>query len=1090
MIKKIISLILSTALFLSFAPASFAENEQTTAEIVFGRTIQSNGIASITSNEIKTYSGIEAMTVDPMKSQLEFNLDVTSALANISDGSSLNLNITYYDKGTGKAALFYDGINGKTEHSERLILTDTGSWKTKTFFLQDPVFNDRVDGADISFRLSGEHMGTSTSELAVSKVELVKTGTKSVYKTTITTNRIADAYFSDGEVKFDLKVAAEKGMKAESKNCDITCEIIGENDKVVWQKTTEQAEIPYTESVTAENVSFGVLTLRVTAENKELGCKTIKEKEISYIKDAPMDKDYGLGTHYGGSWADWGMENATYLMSRSGAGFIRDGMTWDQYETSVGNYAVPPIKKRMMDLLKKYGMEQLAVDSYGNRAYQPGIPAITYMPETEETIEAFSNYAGEMARLGMKYHEIWNEPNTGFNSGNTGWDVYTEIVKKCYEKVKAADPTAHISAGSIVSIPDVPYNVLTEIFDAGGGDYMDSICIHPYIWDASPSQTNFHGKLEKLRKWLDDRGYPNIDVWVTEMGWGAGPAQAFTYEQQAAYLAQSYIIFKAVNPTGKFVWYDAIQDGLSETDREHNFGIITSWGAGEKALHPRKAYVALANMSDMMVGSDFVDYENVDNKGYSYHFKNRDGADMYAVFSSEKSYSMGFKTDSKSVKAIDLYGNESEIYAVDGVINVNAGEEVVYLIGSNLKSCTPTVYPEATEIKMVYGEESDINVIAPENAVVTYSTVADGLTVECENKSAKVSMNEPKKDKDSILFTASIDDKTVLTGKIMIDYIDAVEVSILNVPYSVENYNRWVGTLVIKNNSNLNPISGKMVFDEPDLFSQKLHPIEIPKVNPQETKQIKFHLPEILKKEVYNLSARVILDNGYVKSFADRIDFAVARYAENIKIDGVMEDDEWTMGTALTFDDPTKYFTYSGYSFNGPEDLSGKAVVAYDEENIYLGVKVTDDVFYCKQTTNGIWMDDSIQCAMAYAKLNGDPDSTARTEFGMALTPEGEKVFTYSVEDISINLGEIKVKEVGGDIAIKREGNVTTYELKMPITQLFQRNAKIGPGYRVAFSLLINDNDGNGRKGGAEIASGIIGQKYIELFTYLQFMEK
>lgn len=784
------------------------------------------------------------------------------------------------------------------------------------------------------------------------------------------------------------------------------------------------------------------------------------------------------------------MQNAVYLMNRGGVGFLRKGVLWNQYEPSAGNKTMPSIKKSLIELLENYGMEQLNITSFGNKAYQPEIPAITYMPETEEAIEAFAEYAGDMAKYNMKYHEIWNEANTtGFNSGNTGWDIYTEILKKSYQKIKAADPKAHVSAGSIVSIPDVPYNALAAIFDNGGGDYMDSLCIHPYIWDASPSQTNFHGKLEKLRNWLDDRGYPDVAVWVTEMGWGAGPAQAFTFDEQAAYLSQSYIIFKAVNPTGKFVWYDGVQDGLSETNREHNFGIINSWGAGEKATHPRKAFVALANMNDLMVGSEFVDYENLENKGYYYHFKTRDGEDMYAVFSSEKSYSMGFFRR-EYVRAIDLYGNESKIYAVDGVVNVTATEETVYLIGSSLQSCTPNVYPDKNELKMVYGEKSDINITAPENAAVTYSTVADGLTLECDDKKATVDMTEQKNDKDEINFKVVSDDKTILTGCVTLNYVDVVEVSVLNVPYSTENYNRWVGTLVVKNNSEINSISGKMIFDEPELFAKKLHLVEIPEIKPQETKQVKFHLPDILKKEVYNLSARVVLDNGYVKSFADRIDFVVATYADNIKIDGVMEDDEWTWGTALAFNNPKEYYTFSGYSFNGTDDLSGKAVVAYDEENIYLGVKVTDDVFYCQETTNGIWADDSIQCALAYAKLNGDPDSTQRTEFGMALTPEGEKLFTYSVEDVSLNLGEIKVKEVGGDIAIKREGNTTTYELKMPLTQVFQRNAKVGPGYRVAFSLLINDNDGNGRKGGAEIASGIIGQKYIELFTYLQFMGK
>ncbi len=1067
-------------------------------KIVFGETNQIQGITSQTDTEIKVYGGVEAAVIDPLKSQTELKLNLSGAFADIDDGSSVDLKITYFDEGDAKAMLYYAGVKGNTEYSERLYTEDTGTWKTKVFHLQNPKFNKTASGADIRIALSGEHFGTSSSAIIISEVEAVKTSKKSVYNAEIVTNRYVDAYFSDAEpMAFDINISGVSGVKRESNEAKVTYFITNDIGDVYWSKTEENVTIPYKTMVSPENVPYGILYFNVLVENEEYGYRSEYKKEFSHIIAAPKNEDWGAATHWGSQWETNGIDEGMYLLSKAGAGFVRDGVSWDSTEKSKGSYSLPTGKQVENETRAKYGLKELAVVGFGNPIYQPGIPAITYMPETDESINAFSDYSAKLAEWGYDYYEIWNEPNTGFNSGNTGWDIYSKIAVDCAKKIKAINPDAKIVPGSIVSIPDVPYNVLDEIFATGAGDYMDAFCIHPYIWDASPVQTNFHGKMEKLREYLDNKGYSNIEIWSTEMGWGAGEQQAWTFEDQAAYLAQSYIVFKAAAGKGKFVWYDAVQDGLSETDREHNFGIIHSWGYPSETLrmHPRKAVVALANMNNLFTEAEYVDYEVRNLEDYSYHYKMRDGRDVYALFSSEKANFVGLTTDRESVTVIDLYGNERTLYAKDGVLNVVIGESAQYIVGENLelKFTDPTVWADADEVNLIYGEEKEVNFIQAENLTKSFDVLGEALNVEAtEAGNAKVSLSEMKNsDDDWLRLSVKNGDKLILSGQLPIEYKDAIDVQILNVPYNDVNYNRWVGTLVITNNSEYNDISGKMVFDEPDFFAKKLHPLTIPTVKPGETKRIKFHLPEILKKQVYDLSARIILDSGFIKAFNDRIDFAVAKYAENIVIDGVMSDGEWVQGTALAFDDTSKYWVSGNDGqFKGLDDLSGEAVVAYDEENIYLGIKVIDDTFYCVNANNGLWADDSVQCAFAYNYLNGEPDSTGRTEFGMALTPEGEQLYTYSVEDISIAQGRLLIEDFGGEMKIKREGNVTTYELKMPLVCLFQRSAKVGPGYRVAFSLAVNDNDGNDRKGAALIADGIVGQKYIELFTFLQFMER
>lgn len=1076
---------------------SYAETDS--VKITFGNPIITNGITSQTNVDIKKYGGVMAAVIDPVKSQTELKLDMGESFGNIDDGSSVDLAITYFDEGKAKAMLYYAGMNGNTEHSERLYTEDTGVWKTKVFQLQNPKFNKTAAGADIRLSLSGTNFGTSSNAVIISEVEVIKTGKKSVYKAEIETNRTVDAFFSDADpISFDIDINGFSGVKRENNEAKVTYFITNDIGDVYWSKT-EEITVPYKATVLPENIPYGILYFKVLIENEALNYKSEYKKEFSHIIAAPTNEDWGAATHWGNQWGTNGIDEGMYLLSKAGAGFLRDGVGWSSVEKAKGSYVLPAAKKVENEMAEKYGFDILSTVAYGNPIWQPGIPSrATYLPETDEAIEAFSNYAAQLPGWGYDYFEIWNEPNvSGFNSGNTGWDIYSKITIESAKKIKAVNPDAKIVPGSIVSIPDVPYSVLDQIFSSGAGDYMDAFCIHPYIWDASPAQTNFHGKMEKLRKYMDDKGYPDIEIWSTEMGWGAGEQQAWNFEEQAAYLAQSYIVFKGAAGEGKFVWYDAVQDGLSETNREHNFGIIHSWGYPEDTLrmHPRKALVALANMNNLLTEAKFVDYEVRNLEDYSYHFKMRDGRDVYALFSSENANFIGLKTDRESVTVIDLYGNEKTLYAKDGVINLVVGESTQYIVGENLdiRFCEPTVYADVDEINLIYGEGKEIKIKGAESLTKSFEILGEGLNVEAkENENAKVSLVEMKNsDDDWLRFSVYDNEKLILSGKIPIKYKDAIDVQILNVPYDDFNYNRWVGTLVVTNNSEYNDISGNMVFDEPDFFAKKLHPVKIPIVKPGETKRINFHLPEILKKQVYDLGARITLDSGFVKAFNDRIDFAVAKYADKIVIDGVMNENEWVKGTALSFDDTSKYWVSGNDGqFKGLDDLSGEAVVAYDEENIYLGVKVIDDTFYCVNANNGLWADDSVQCAMAYNYLNGEPDTTVRTEFGMALTPEGEQLYTYSVEDISINQGRLLIEDFGGKMKIKREGNVTTYELKMPLVCLFQRSAKVGPGYRVAFTLAVNDNDGNDRKGAALVADGIVGSKSIELFTFLQFMER
>ena len=72
---------------------------------------------------------------------------------------------------------------------------------------------------------------------------------------------------------------------------------------------------------------------------------------------------------------------------------------------------------------------------------------------------------------------------------------------------------------------------------------------------------------------------------------------------------------------------------------------------------------------------------------------------------------------------------------------------------------------------------------------------------------------------------------------------------------------------------------------------------------------------------------------------------------------------------------------------------------------------------------------------------------------------------------------------------IGREGNNTYYELKIPWSEVAGEDFKPDSGTKIGYSLLVNDNDGNGRKGWIEYASGIGSYKDTNLFTRIELIK-
>lgn len=133
--------------------------------------------------------------------------------------------------------------------------------------------------------------------------------------------------------------------------------------------------------------------------------------------------------------------------------------------------------------------------------------------------------------------EVENEPNIEPSAANPDPSAYTDRLQLIYEAVKARDRHMPVIGGALAAGGQTdlltgsfrrmrPYSFLTDMLDAGAGDYMDAVSVHPYPFDATtakiPGTTNYGdgmwGNVEQVRLALSEHDL-SMPIYITEIGY-------------------------------------------------------------------------------------------------------------------------------------------------------------------------------------------------------------------------------------------------------------------------------------------------------------------------------------------------------------------------------------------------------------------------------------------------------------------------------------------------------------------------------------------------------------------------------------------
>lgn len=282
-------------------------------------------------------------------------------------------------------------------------------------------------------------------------------------------------------------------------------------------------------------------------------------------------------------------------------------------------------------------------------------------------------------------------------------------------------------------------------------------------------------------------------------------------------------------------------------------------------------------------------------------------------------------------------------------------------------------------------------------------------------------------------------------------------------------YSAWVRVADKQAGSNINPAGGKPLY-MPDVFSatntpdwQFLSTVYTPAAG----------VAEVGFTPVAKGAGSACFDNLRVTPYEGSIYAATARQATAApQADGDLG--EWAAGEPIPLLGPGQTVVHDRAWKPGAANLRGVAKLAWDQRNLYLAAWVDDDILAAPETGERTVASDSL--ALALHPGNRVPGEDARA-FVLYLSPAGPgggsgtcTLYRPAARSGGLSSGQLAKDSSVFELAIRRVGNLTCYEARLPWSEL---GATGRLGGKLGLSLQLNDNDGSGRAASIAWGDGI-----------------
>lgn len=1100
--------------------------ESNTAEVLLEQSVTSSGFAEVESGTGKAaevvnrdgkYGWLLNKSDGKDKAYIGFVLD-NKFKHEENDGSVYEIEVEYYDTGEGYIAIHYDSYDEPKKMAEAFYTSNEKRWKTVSVTLDDAEFkkhiSDRFD-FQVSIAMPSYNMPVSTESLAVRRVKVTRHAAVNPIFVSARTNESGNVFRWFDEKKIVANTftnTTDKELTAE-----VTYRLIGYKQVKGFEKTEtitlKPKEVRETELDFGEAQRCDLYWYEIYIKSADGSINSLfKPLELAIVKTDPngIKSNVLFQSHYI-RYPEEQRKIGMDVHDKSNSGGMRSSWDWYSYERSPGVFEKEKLSDYYInqDAHDKGWFTVTTLGGWGRFHFEKhSSPVLT--DEEKEAYRQYVRHAVTDMKDQVDYYEIGNEPNLPNNnlalnvSLELGVTAYLNKVKIAYEEIKRIDPTAKVGTVSNCYVNNEKgMDFFDEYMRQGGWQYMDAYTFHPYL--NNYFEKNKYGQyFEYYKKAFKEVGKPDMEFWLTETGYTTVDKTILTKERQGILNSASVIMYNAMGYADMICIYKLDDPGYCKLHREDMFGCTTPLYVDGKKYGtwavPYISYVMLTATNYMLGETEAIDSKYIDNDNIALHRFNskKFGKQMLAMYSMEERKDITLDLGTDRIEFYDEYGNSSVMSSENGVYTFTVQNAPTYIVGD---------IKHVEEAEMPYAEISGFNLERACDDIIEFSMtkntdeyltaeleLPDCITVSENNgfdgSSAVVKLNNMADEDTECIAAVILKDKNGNARQrslISVKTLRPINASIKAELGSSKNLNIWSGVMEISNLSFSKPARGYITFKNPDSFA-KLSKIDIGVIPSRTTGRVRFALPEIKRKGEYTLEYGICLEGGRTLEFSDKIDFTLAKYAdEKPVIDGVIEKNEWSSETMMYADAESQVRQIKDWG--GKNDLSAKACVQWDEDNFYLMLEVTDDIHWQKEAPNKTWSGDSVQVGIFYGdevQVAMGQKYTSFHEICLSGSDEDVMLYRFKSQDDCYEAGEWLD---GSDLTVVRGEGKTVYELCMPWEKLLMPGQRPKPGDKLGFSFLVNDNDGGGRRGWIEYASGIGESKNTELFTYLTLLD-
>ncbi len=1003
-------------------------------------------------------------------------IDADDVIFKPGEEQKVKVYVDYFDEGYGRFSLRYcSPENAWTDWATVVKCENTQTWKTHEFILKDADFSGRCNGYDIVLAQWSQQMSRSEDDVIFGGVRIEKTDGEPL-AVEFHSTEYGNIFAPDDELLINAFVTNHTD---EEKNIQLAYRVYDHKGELAEEKTetkvigTDGGTIEIRPSVT----EFGTYTLKGTLSND--GEEPFSQEVEQYFSIADKflpgerkNEDFGVCSHWNMFQTEEDVQSHQVTLSELGAGWNRSEIQWSLIEKVQGQYEFPDYAE-VPKLSKEKNIDTLLIMDYGNVLYPDSKGIENAMPDTPAYLQAYADYCVKMLDYygNIQYIEIWNEVNNAeFNVTGAGTEVYANLVKTVVPIIKQAHPEVKI-IGPVTMNATAEW--LRELFSYGVYDLFDCISTHPYQWNRTFEKDVMRKEMQDMIDVCKEFGEPK-PIWISEMGWSTGldAAWAVKAEERPTHAFQMYNVLKGEGLADKIIWYNFHNKGNNIYESTYNLGLvkhsrdaITPWAADD-------LYVLFATLNKKLGNAEPTKFIRREDETCLYWYKRPDGKSVMTAWAEDNAKNVGMYLGCTSLDKYDMYGNKlATLTSKDGCFLISAETEPVYYEGDfhafEERECDLSLSTDILTVGL--GEAVAVSAEAKNDSKVTIE--AESALEQAGNGTERVTLKTPAERPGEHPVTVKVfADGILCYHGSMIIRTNAVETGLKVVPTN-GNYSKAI--LTVYNDAVYTPMSGtaKVLIEGNDVPLNK--PIRFVEIPPGESRSYEMSLPEITKKRHINLVTEVAMDSGFCYTDRETIDLNVVTYTDKPPvIDGRVTPGEWN-GRWFASDTADNVKQISDWG--GVNDSSFCGQLLWDEEKLYMTIVAKDNVFCQPYADGDVWQGDGLQfafCDYTHPKML----VTECTAMAVSHTEKGDQIFRSAAE----YSGERGIVE-SAEVKAERTADGMVYEVSIPWKEIFYEGYVPKTGEDMGFSILMNDNDGDGRRGWLEYNSGIgTGRNYTQ----------